>query len=172
MLQLGLDIVFCDVFTNIEAAAQIAGVALLTDKLTGFLVLLILVEAFCRNDVQVAVFQTELNLVLVEPRQLDIDFIAVIALPHIRLHQVLRVVTIERFLHPGELAIHVIEPPIHQILTKNTRHVQHKSNLLLFSVLDAVQGCCYDICRKESWGNPEPLFRISSLLAGMLYHYY
>ena len=49
VLQLGLDIVFCDVFTNIEAAAQIAGVALLTDKLTGFLVLLILVEAFCRT---------------------------------------------------------------------------------------------------------------------------
>ena len=39
VLQLGRDIVFCDVFTNIEAAAQIAGVALLTDKLTGFLVL-------------------------------------------------------------------------------------------------------------------------------------
>ena len=148
MLQFGLDILFRELLAHIEAAAHAAGIALLSDELAGLFVLLILVKAFCRRDVQVPVLQAELNFILVEAGQLDIHFIAVIVLPHIRLHQVLGIVTVKRLFHPGKLTIHVVEPTIHQILTKNTRHVQHKSNLLLFSVLDAVQGCCCGICRK------------------------
>ena len=80
VLQFGFDILFCDIFADIETAAHAACVALLTDELTGLLILLILVKALCRRDVQVPVLQAELNLILVEARKFDIHFIAVIVL--------------------------------------------------------------------------------------------
>ena len=98
MLQFGFDILFRELLAHIEAAAHAAGIALLSDELAGLFVLLILVKAFCRRDVQVPVLQAELNFIFVEAGQLDIHFIAVIVLPHIRLHQVLRVVTVKRLL--------------------------------------------------------------------------
>ena len=72
VLQFGFDILFRERLAHIEAAAHAAGIALLSDELAGLFVLLILVKALCRRDVQVPVLQAELNLILVEARKFDI----------------------------------------------------------------------------------------------------
>ena len=65
VLHLRLDVLFGDVLADVEGSLHSAGVSLLTNQLT-VLVVLILVDALCRADGQIAVFKVDRNVFLLE----------------------------------------------------------------------------------------------------------
>ena len=122
VLKLSGDILGFHMIAHIEAAAALARIAL-TAQITAVLFLLILVQALGRADRQTTILQFQLDLILLKARQIHIQLIGILSLPHIGLHQILAVLTIERVVigknrHPVK---GVLEKLIKQILTKNAR---------------------------------------------------
>ena len=95
VLEFGIDVLFRDGSAYIEAAAAGSAVPFLTDVLA-FLILFVLIQGLGGGDGQVALFQLYLDAVFLEARQVHDHIIAVLVLPDIRLHNVGRMLAIQR----------------------------------------------------------------------------
>lgn len=130
-----LDVLLCHVLAHKEAALHHARIALLTEHLA-LLVLVGLLQRFLRGDGQITVVQFQMNVVLLEARQINVHLIAFIRFLHIRLHHVLCVLAVQRTVNVAESAeeipVEVIKN-VHQVLAENSRKiVAHNANLHSF----------------------------------------
>ena len=117
VLILGLHILRLHILAHIEAAAEGTGVTLLAD-ITALLILLVLVQSLGGADGQATVLQLDLYLVLLKTGQVHVDLVTVLDLPHIGVHQVLRMLAVQLMFGLREHC--AIKEIIKQVLTKNT----------------------------------------------------
>ena len=115
---------------DIEAALHHARIALLTEHLA-FFVFLVLLHRFLRGDGQITVIQRQMNLVLLEARQINVHLVAVVRLFHIRLHHVLRVLAVQSAIDIAKATEQVeIIKSVHQVFTENGRKISaHHADL-------------------------------------------
>ena len=91
------------------------------------LLFLVLIQVLFGINREVTVVQLQLDLFLRKARQVDIDLVLILVLPHIRLHQTIRMTSVKLTLR----TIHVSqfresEPLIPQVFIPNTRqHTNH-----------------------------------------------
>ena len=151
VLKAGLHIFLCHVLADVEGSLHGAGIAFLADH-AALLILFVLVKAFVCGHGQITVLQVQFNLILLESRQIHINFIPVFQLADIGPHFVLGTVTIELTVHLPHLAVHVIkcitQKVIKKIFIKNTRHQHNPYFLSNVETLKRDASCsCIMFCR-------------------------
>ena len=94
---------------------------------------LILIKALGSLDGEVSVLKRNLDLILVEAREIDVELILLILLLYISLHKVAGMMTVEPLLcfpHVSVVPYREIKKIVKKIVVINTREHHHKSFLL------------------------------------------
>ena len=86
------------------------------------LVLVLFFEALGRGDRQVTILQLQIDLILLEARQVHLQLVAFIVFLQVGLHHTGCVFAVQLLVHAGlKASERKIEPVIKQTLSKNTR---------------------------------------------------
>ncbi len=86
VFEFSLYICFIDTFAYIEASLHSAGESLLAEHLA-FGILFLIADCLCSTYYQITVIESQTDLILLEARQIDVEYIVVVLLTHIGLHE-------------------------------------------------------------------------------------